>query len=715
MTIAEPLLSPDWYRIAYLTPRLRGGIEVSQHRIRGEQWYVLTDTVAARHFRFNEQAYLLVAACDGKASIDEVWSSCVESQPDSTLTQAEVIRILAQAFAGNLFVGNLEPDIDTIVGEQHKRARKRRVAALNPLAFRIPLWDPDAMLTRSIDRVAWLLSKPAQWVMLTMIAVSSGLLVLNASAFADFAAAQLGTGSMLLMLWFVFPVVKGLHELAHAYSIKTLGGQVHEIGLTLMMLTPMPYVDASASIAFPRKQDRIRVAAAGILVEAFIASLALPLWLLLEPSLLRELAFAFVFAGALSTLLINGNPLLRFDGYYVFCDLIETPNLGTRSATYWQSLLKRKLLRLDRARFGRLLRGEQKWLLAYAPLSWLYRVSLILVLCLVVAEWSAWLGILMLAFGSWMLFGKPIWRTVHWLMTSGELHGHRWRAQWITAGVFLLVFGLAMSLPVPNRTYASAIVWLPEDAILRAESDGVFDQFLAQDQQLVTAGTAIAVLSNDRLQTELARLESDLDAQRVEQARQFRDDAEGSLTAREGYFVLLAERDLLAKKVDRLTVRALSDGYLAVRPGEISTGQYLPQGSVIARVMPRTGTTVRALVRNEDVALVREQTEKVSVQLPFSGMSVLPATLTHVTPKASRELPSAALSMQAGGSIAVQADGKDELAVKAPRFAFDLALDKATPTPVGARAMAVFDHGSTTVIGLFGRFFRQSFLRHFST
>lgn len=715
MTIAEPLLSPDWYRIAYLTPRLRGGIEVSQHRIRGEQWYVLTDTVAARHFRFNEQAYLLIAACDGKASIDEVWSSCVESQPDSTLTQAEVIRILAQAFAGNLFVGNLEPDIDTIVGEQHKRARKRRVAALNPLAFRIPLWDPDAMLTRSIDRVAWLLSKPAQWVMLTMIAVSSGLLVLNASAFADFAAAQLGTGSMLLMLWFVFPVVKGLHELAHAYSIKTLGGQVHEIGLTLMMLTPMPYVDASASIAFPRKQDRIRVAAAGILVEAFIASLALPLWLLLEPSLLRELAFAFVFAGALSTLLINGNPLLRFDGYYVFCDLIETPNLGTRSATYWQSLLKRKLLRLDRARFGRLLRGEQKWLLAYAPLSWLYRVSLILVLCLVVAEWSAWLGILMLAFGSWMLFGKPIWRTVHWLMTSGELHGHRWRAQWITAGVFLLVFGLAMSLPVPNRTYASAIVWLPEDAILRAESDGVFDQFLAQDQQLVTAGTAIAVLSNDRLQTELARLESDLDAQRVEQARQFRDDAEGSLTAREGYFVLLAERDLLAKKVDRLTVRALSDGYLAVRPGEISTGQYLPQGSVIARVMPRTGTTVRALVRNEDVALVREQTEKVSVQLPFSGMSVLPATLTHVTPKASRELPSAALSMQAGGSIAVQADGKDELAVKVPRFAFDLALDKATPTPVGARAMAVFDHGSTTVIGLFGRFFRQSFLRHFST
>ena len=710
----DPLLSPDWYRIAYLTPRLRPGIEVSQQLTRGQCWYVLSDPVSGRHYRFNEQGYQFLSALDGNATIDEVWASQAEGGDESVATQSQVIKILAQAFAENLFVGNLEPDVEAIVYEQQKRHRKRRNAALNPLAFKIPIWDPDQMLSRYLSHVAWLLSPTARILMLTLIAFGFVILIFNASAFTNYARVHLGTSSMLLMLWLVFPVIKVIHEFAHAFSVKMHGGEVHEMGVTLLMMTPIPYVDASASNAFPRKGDRIQVAAAGILVEAFLASLALTVWLLLEPGLVRELAFAVVFAGALSTLFVNGNPLLRFDGYFVFADFIEVPNLGSRSGLFWQTLLKRRLLGIENARLDSMLPGEHKWLWLYAPTSWLYRLSLIIAISFLLASWSPWLGFLMLLVGGWMLVGKPVSRVLHWLCTGADLHGYRLRAYSVATGLTAVTMALVLSAPIPNRTYASGIVWLPENAVLRADADGVVERILIRDKQIVNPGTPVAILRNNRLRTELAKLDAELDAQRVEQARQFEEDASESISGRESYDALVEQRDAIAKKVEYLTVRARTYGAISVSPGQISRGQYLRKGTVVAHVVPRSGTTVRAMVRNEDVALVRESVQAVSVALPITGADPLQASLVQIVPKATRHLASPAMSMEAGGSIEVQPGLAKQVQAVQPRFAVDLKLNTTMSSPVGARALAVFDHGSTTVVGWVGRKVRDSFLRHFS-
>ncbi len=711
----EPLLSPDWYRVAYLRPRLRNGIKVSQHRLRGECWYVIADPVSGRHYRFNAQAYSLISLLTGDATIDEVWSGILATDGDDAPTQAEVMRTLSQAFGANLFVGNLEVDAETIVGAQRKQTTKRRLSRLNPLAIRIPLWDPDRFLTAHLSKISWLMTYLSQSLILLAIGASAILLAMNAEAFSDFAVAHLGNGSTLLMLWLVFPVVKGLHELAHAFTVKSLGGEVHEIGITLLMLTPMPYVDASASTALPRKQDRIKVAAAGIVMEAFIASIAIPLWLLLEPGLLRELTFVVVFAGVISTLLINGNPLLRFDGYYVFCDWIEAPNLSSRSQLYWQSLIKRTLFRVHQARFGNVLPGETGWLLAYAPLSWLYRVFLILMLCQMLTQWSNWLGMAMFCFGAWLLVGKPLRLGLGWLLNSAELHGRRLRAQ-LSCTLVVMFGGLILgTLPVPDRTYAAAIVWLPENAIVRLQAEGQVQEVLAQDKQWVQAGEPIALLANDRLRTELAGLEAEVETQKIELARQFKQDAKATISAKQKFQAMLATRDVLQRRVDGLTVRAGTDGYLAIDPGHLSPGQYLSQGTVVAQVMPEGPVTVRALVGNDDIALVRKHTETVSVTSLAVGGADRQARITRVTPLASRQLPSAALAMDAGGPIEIDHEQSGGLQARQARFAFDLTLTSTDSLPVGSRAMAVFDHGSTTLGSHIGRVVRESFLRHFST
>ena len=117
----------------------------------------------------------------------------------------------------------------------------------------------------------------------------------------------------LLSLWLLYPLVKGLHELGHGFATRHWGGEVHEMGVMLLVFTPVPYVDASASSAFPSRNQRMVVAAAGIMVELLLTGVALLLWSYSDPGLLRDLCFNVLVIGGVSTLLFNGNPLLRFD------------------------------------------------------------------------------------------------------------------------------------------------------------------------------------------------------------------------------------------------------------------------------------------------------------------------------------------------------------------------------------------------------------------
>ena len=182
-----PLLSPDWYRLAHIKPRLRSGVQVARHSLRGQTWFVLTDPVSGRHHRFNDLAYALVGACDGQTAIDAIWSARVAALGDSAPTQAEAIRVFAQAFAANLFTGDVTPDVAALARAYSRTNAQRERARLNPLAFRVPLWDPDAFLARHVHRVQWAFRPGLWWALGAGVAMAALLLVLNADLMARLA------------------------------------------------------------------------------------------------------------------------------------------------------------------------------------------------------------------------------------------------------------------------------------------------------------------------------------------------------------------------------------------------------------------------------------------------------------------------------------------------------------------------------------------------
>jgi putative peptide zinc metalloprotease protein len=707
------LLSPHWYRVAYLKPRLRTGVRVSRQQVRGQTWYVLTDPVSGRHHRFNGLAYALIAGCDGTLTIDELWSQRVDAEGDDAPTQAQAIDVFAQAFGANLLGGDVAPDAGGVMKAQGKRNAHRRRAALNPLAFKLPLWDPDRFLVAQGHRLAWCFSAAGRWFFLLPLLLGALLLAANAGELSRATATQLGHGRMLILLWIAYPIVKALHELAHAFAVKAFGGEVHEMGVTLLMLTPVPYVDASASIAFEDKRRRAVVAAAGIVVELLLASAALVLWLLLQPGLLRDAALAVVVIGGLSTLLVNGNPLLRFDGYHVLCDLFELPNLAQRSQRVWQAAAKRLFLGHATDAAENVRGSERVWLIAYAPASWLYRGLLTLGLALAVADWNAWLGLALLALSAWWMGAGPLVAALRWLFGSGEVHGRRVRAIALGASALAACALLAFALPLPHRTLAPAVVWLPDEALVRPLADGFLEQVLVRDGQQVQAGTPLLRLTNEPLVQQLARTQAELAQQQIEHFAAVDGDALRAGLAADRMAALTAERDGLAERVAGLDVRAGTSGTVALDTRRLVVGQHLQQGQIAAHVLPPGAPLVRALVGNEDIAVVRAQSGPIEVALAHAGGDAVAAQWLRSVPRASTELITPALGERAGGPIAQDPSDREGRQATEPRFEIELRLPEGMTAHVGARAWVTFRHGEATLAELTMQFLRRSFLRHF--
>src|SRR5689334_18097052 len=153
MSADAPLLSNLWYRVAGLRPRLLAHARLHRHRYRGEVWYLLQDPASGRVHRFTPSARLLLAAMDGRRTVNELWQLARRRLGDEAPTQDEVIQLLGQLHGGDLLHSDVPPDALELFerGERQSRQKRTRYWS-NPMALRIPLVDPGRFLDR---HAAW--------------------------------------------------------------------------------------------------------------------------------------------------------------------------------------------------------------------------------------------------------------------------------------------------------------------------------------------------------------------------------------------------------------------------------------------------------------------------------------------------------------------------------------------------------------------------------
>ncbi|MFN0160771.1 MAG: PqqD family peptide modification chaperone [Burkholderiales bacterium] len=697
------LFSPLWYRVSGLRPLLHVDVRIERQRHRDQVWYQLIDDTSTRQFRVNPEAYAFIGRCDGTRTVQEVWDDLLDQVGDGAPTQDEVLQLLTQLSQRGLLESGANE-------ARHKKASTKPRGALNPLAFRVPLGDPWPWLLRLDFLRALMFFRGSVWVWLAAVLGTAGAALLNWNELT----ADLSGSRWLWLSWLLFPFLKAVHELAHALAIRQFGGEVHKAGITLFLLTPAPYVDASAASALRARHQRAIVGAAGMMAELALAALAMLVWLNAMPGLARDLAFATMFSASVSCLLFNGNPLLRFDAYYVLCDVFELPQLAQRSAAWWGRCLRR-LLRIG-AGPNLLLpaRGETKWLIAYAPLSLACRLLLGLGIVLWLGEMSFLLGA---GAAAVILFGllRPLLQALGALLREERGGREQLRVGATLAACFALVTGLLAAVPIPSQTSAVGVVWLPEAARVRPAASGFVAQLKAHDGARVSAGDVLLELSDPQLMAARERLSSrtaELNAEhftamaemRMERAIEF----EQELARTE------AELRHVEERIAGLAVRSNLSGTLVLQRSADLPGTFAERGATMGYVLDGEQIIVRAAIEQQYAALVRDHTRKVEVRLADAPDAVLSAQRLREVPAATMELPSAALGDTAGGPHVTDPEDKHGLRLKQPVVLIDLALPSQQLERVGGRAWVRFDHGREPLAAQLLRSGRQLFLARFN-
>jgi putative peptide zinc metalloprotease protein len=713
--VTSGLYSPSWYRVCDLKPRLRAHTEIHRQRFRGDVWYLLQDHQTGHFHRLSPSAHLVLCMMDGHRTVSEIWERVGDKLEGAEQpTQEEIIRLLAQLHGADLLVGQLPPNMDELNERADKTAQRALLTRIrNPMALRFPLVDPDRFLGATLPLIKPLFSAAGFIGWLALVGTATVLAVMNAHALAGNLNDQILTAQNIALILLAYPFVKAFHELGHAYATKVWGGEIHEIGIMLLIFVPVPYVDASSSAAFRNKWQRATVSAAGILVEGAIASIALLVWLSVEPGFVRAFSYNVMLIGGISTLLFNGNPLLKFDGYYVLSDLVEIPNLGPRANKYITYLIQRYAFGIAGVASAATARGEAGWFFLYAVAATAYRLSIMLTIALYIAGKLFFVGILLSIASVATTVIWPLVRALRFVADSPQLYRRRRRAIVITLAAGAAAFALLLAIPLPFSTIAQGVVWVGDQAAVHALTDGFVAAVPVDSGNWVEPGTTLirgedSVLAESTkvVEKHLAELRLRLDAAQVK-------DLVQANILREQVRLTRSQLDLSRQHLADLDLKAAKAGRFLVSDQADLPGRFLHKGDTVGFVVGEEDPIVRVLVAQDDVDPVRRNMMTVEIRAADHMDRPLPATVLREVPSATAELPHLALATIGGGHVLLDPAKQDHPKPLESLFQFDLrveggGLDKSR---LGGRVYVRFLHPPEPIAYRIARAVRQLFLR----
>ena len=713
--MAKSMYSQYWYRVADIRPRIRDHIQLHRHYYRGRRSYMLQDEATGAFHSFSPEVYVLVGQMDGKRSIDEIWETTLEKLDDDAPGQEETLHLLGQLYAADILQCDITPDILEVFDRyRHKKRQDWKQRLINPMYLRLPLWDPHRFLTRWLPLVRPLFS----WGGLAVWAIVVLLGTIYAGIYwepitADIVDRVLNPWNLVIMV-ITYPLVKLLHEFGHGFATRLWGGEVHELGIMFLVLMPVPYVDATSSAGFPQKSRRFLVSAAGMMVELFLAALALFVWINVETGIVSAVAYNIMLIGSVSTLFFNGNPLLRFDGYYMLADLIEIPNLSGRAKRYLSYLVMRYLYAMESASSPVAAPGEAAWFAFYGIASFVYRMFIMAVIILYVAGQFFFVGVMLAAWAVILQIIMPLTRHARFLLKDDRLAQHRSRALGVTSAGMVMLGVLLFVIPAPHSTLAEGVVWLPEQSRIRAGGDCFVTDVLVQTGTVVQNGDAVMSCEDPLLSSEVSVLNARLQEVRAEHTLAMLEDPVEAMSIMQDMQAVAEELDEARRHLEELVLRSPADGELVIPMAVDLEGRFVRRGETLAYVINDAASHARAVVTQADIGLVRQRTEGVQIRMAGRPGQAIAARVHSEVPAASDELPSKALGTSGGGLIPV--DPADESGTRAltSLFQFELELQQDLPAQLyGQRVYVRFDHGGEPLGIQWQRALRQLFMRDF--
>lgn len=557
------------------------------------------------------------------------------------------------------------------------------------LFFRIPLIRPARFLPALARATAWLIGPQLPWLILGL-AMLGGFLASRQwdaflGTFTGFATWQ-GAASILAGI----VLSKIVHELGHALTLYRAGGRVPTMGVAFLVMFPVPYTDTGDAWRLTSKHQRLHVGAAGVVAELLLAAIALVLWSFVPDGPLRATLFVLATTVWVGTVLINASPFMRFDGYYLFSDFLEVPNLQARAFALGRWRLRRALLGLDEPPPEALQPRLRRVLIAYAYATWVYRLVLFLGIALLVYHFFfKALGIALFLVEIWAFIARPVASelTVWWK--------RRRETRWTRGGILAAAVGAALlfACVVPWRSTIQVPAALNAAAVspLHTPVPGRVDAVLVAPGQLVAAGDILVRLSSPDLAFRVAQAERDLDLarSRYDQAIVDAQGIQQAAALRQEVLGLHARLAGLKTQLARLTLRAPMDGRVVDVPPELHVGLWVNQDVLLGRIVAAHGGRLTLYIPEDVLGQIRAG-NVVTFHSQDGGERNLRGPLGPLPPVALDRLDDVLSASVSGGGVAVRQEPDRSLRPIAGTYQATVALP-AAQVPQRQRGTAIIE------------------------
>ncbi|MCM8540461.1 MAG: hypothetical protein NE328_09320 [Lentisphaeraceae bacterium] len=678
MGLKRTTFNESWYRMATLKPSLHPSVKVWRQYYRGELWFVLEDSVNNNFFRIKYPAHQFLGLLDGKRTVDEVWKLSLDVFGDEAPTQGEVISLLGQLYNSNLLLGDIPIDSQGLLKRYKERIQKEVTTQVKGFLFmKIPLFDPNGFLKIFSPFVSWVFTVPG--LILWLLAAITGIVYAMGDyekVFQD-TSAVLSPANLPLMLA-AFTLSKVLHEFGHGFACKKFGlqngsgGNVHKFGVMLMLFTPVPFIDCSSAWTFRSRWQRIIVGSAGMAVDLMVAAVSVIIWSqTAEGSVLHALAYNIMFVTSVSTLLFNGNPLMRYDAYYMLSDFLEIPNLSSRSNSYFLYLCKKYILGVKDAEYVTGGSREKFWLILYAISSWLYRFTVMIGIALFIADQIFIGGVL---FGLMIIFGmvvKPLYNFTKYLLTDPELKRCRKRSYLVTTCFTTALVFLILIQKFPDRVRIEGVVEPIKLTSVYSKADGLLREI--KDHGDVSEGDILCVFENQNLKAETTMIAARIRRLELEYRLAGTQDLVQAQVILRQIKALKEDLDSSRKKLESLNLKAPQSGEWLTEDLLKKVGSYVPRGTEIGKVVDRKDWLIRAVVNQTQAQLINDSPDAIQMRVKGRPEDIHIGQIIKTFPVGIEMLPSMALGYSAGGEVQTRQD--DQSGRKASEKFFEVIIE----------------------------------------
>ena len=638
--------------------------------LEGYPTYVIHDLYRHRFYNIGQTEYEILKRWhlgDPRAIVDDVLSTT------TLYVNEDDIEFLNDYLLRNeLAIIESEAQREVISKNLDKKKKFSPASLFKMLMINVRLVRPDRFLTNTYWMVKFAFTRTFWWIMLAVFCAGIFLVIRNYSSFVA-QAANIFTLQGAAFILIALVISKVFHEFGHAFMCKHLGLAVPKFGLRLLIILPFFYTDTNESWKLKSRKQRFMIGAGGILSECILAICSMFMWGILDDGPARNICFYLFVTSWISSLAINLTPFLRWDGYYMFSDLIGIPNLQSRGFSLGKWQLREWLFAWGDDVPLKLTPRMHKIVLFYAYGAWIKRTLVFLAIgILIYQRLFKVLGIFLLMLQLNFFILRPAYNEIkHWVVNYKKMHWNKHSAITLTVLIGLLIF---LFVPWQSKIRIPATVAPRIQAILYTPDDAQVGEVIIKKGEQISKDQVLVQLSNSNLEYDIRLAKSNVDI------------LESSL-ARFGDQTFLESRSVLQQQlqaeIERTTglietfrdlkITAPFDGEVITLNEAVKPGNWLGPNTAIALVADKSSLEVYAYVREKDLTRIDLNGEAIFYP-EDPGIQPLVATVLEVDQSETRSLQHPILDLAAGGKIPVTRDPVEGLKLSRAFYRVRLAL-----------------------------------------